>query len=661
MCGISGLFLSDNRYGALSNLCRAMVHTQQHRGPDDQGVWCSERAPIGFGHARLSILDLSPKGHQPMLSKSGRFAICYNGEVYNFKAIRDELTSLGHPFESECDTEVILAAIEEWGVVKSAQKMRGMFAFALWDERAKSLHLVRDRVGIKPLYYGWFAGGFAFASELHAMRAIPEWDAQIDRNALTMYMRYGYVPTPHSIYEGVFKLVPGSVLTLTEKQLISYDTKFSPFPNGREDSPKRFWEVESLYGDGSANPFQGGMEDAVEECERLLLEAIQARMISDVPLGAFLSGGIDSSTIVTLMQSLSSKPVHTFTIGIKDHAYDETSDARKLADFLGTEHTEHLLSHEDALAVVPKLQSYYDEPFADSSQIPTYLLSRITRQQVTVALSGDGGDEVFGGYNRYIHTPKLIRRLSCIPHMARRVLAGALMHGPWSLYGFGLNCLSPVLPEAMNDRWLEITIPKMADLLSSRNQNEFYGRVTLLWPTDNLVLNGRRTGTLLSAIDSNIFADGSHEMRCRDLLSYHPDDILTKVDRASMAASLEVRVPFIDHHVIEFATKLPESFVVGDGKGKLLLREILKKRLPESFSFGTNKRGFSIPLADWLRGPLKEWAASLITREKLISQGYLNVDLVQKTWNEHQSGAKEWAYRLWNVLMFQAFLEEHHS
>ncbi|QDT12271.1 Asparagine synthetase [glutamine-hydrolyzing] 1 [Planctomycetes bacterium K23_9] len=596
-----------------------------------------------------------------MHSNGGRFTITFNGEIYNFREIRSALESLGHGFKSDCDTEVILAAVEQWGLTEAVERLHGMFAFGLYDQRLQTLQLVRDRVGIKPLYYGWNDEGFMFASELHAMRTIQNWQPTINRDALCMFMRYGYVPTPYSIYENVYKLIPGSVLTLTKDELRSPAGGFSPFATDSSSSPSKYWSVEDVYESGGSNLFQGTLADAVAECENVLSDAIEARMVADVPLGAFLSGGIDSSTIVTLMQEKSSRPVKTFTIGIKDHAYDESSDAKKLADFLGTDHTEHFVSASDALDVVPNLQQYYDEPFADSSQIPTYLLSKITREHVTVALSGDGGDEVFGGYNRYIHAPKILDRLNWVPNLMRQGLAGALLHGPWSLYGAGLKLLSPVLPESMNDRWLEITIPKFADLLSSRSQREFYDRVTLLWPTDALVLNGHRTQTRLTDVDGLKFAAGSSEMRCRDLLSYHPDDILTKVDRASMAVSLEARVPFVDHKVLEFATRLPESFLTGNGKGKVVLRELLKSKLPDSFTFGKNKRGFSIPLADWLRGPLKEWAAALLDRQKIESQGFLNADLVQRTWDEHQSGTKEYAYRLWNVLMFQAFLEAHHS
>lgn len=656
MCGVVGNIVT--LAGAV-NHCRAMTLALRHRGPDGWSTWTSERGGLSLGHSRLAILDLSAAGRQPMHSASKRYTITFNGEIYNFRELRSELSSQGHSFSSDCDTEVILAAVEQWGISECTPRLFGMFAFAVYDNVTNEIHLVRDRVGIKPLYYGWYREGFAFASELHAFRAIPDWRAEIDRCALSMYMRYGYVPAPYSIYSDTYKLAPGTILTLKVDQILAR-SGFSPFPEETECSPKRFWSVEQVYNNGRKKPFAGSVEDSVCESERVLKAAVQARMIADVPLGAFLSGGIDSSTIVTLMQQSSPKPIKTFTIGVKDHAYDESSEAKRLADFLGTDHTEHYVSAADALDVVPNLQQYYDEPFADSSQIPTYLLSKITRQHVTVALSGDGGDEVFGGYNRYIHAPRTLNRLSRLPFSFRRAGAAALEYGPWGFYGLCLKAMSPVLPEAMNDRWLEITIPKFCNLLRARNQHEFYDSVTQLWPTDELVLGGGTTRTLMSSLKQDSFAVGSHEMRCRDLISYHADDILTKVDRASMAVGLEARVPFIDHRVIELAATFPENYLIRQGKGKLPLRQILQSHLPDTFQFGTAKRGFSVPLADWLRGPLRDWAEDLLCREKIQRQGYLNASLVRKTWEQHLSGSKEWAYRIWNVLMFQAFLEKHH-
>lgn len=661
MCGISGLFTDKpiDWTTTLTSIADRIIH----RGPDGQGIWFNSVSRIGFAHCRLAILDLSVAGHQPMHSKSGRFTICFNGEIYNYREIRSELVSLGHHFNSDCDTEVILAAVEQWGVANAPQRLRGMFAFAIWDEQMAQLHLVRDRVGIKPLYYGSVGSSFVFASELHAFRSLGSAELEIDRNALAMYMRLGYIPTPYSVYQNIFKLPQGTLLTISREQLANWGrVAFSPFPDDQSTvTPQRFWDVGQIYHTGFENSFHGSFNDAVLESEQLLDQAIRYRMIADVPLGAFLSGGIDSSVIVTLMQRASPQAINTFSIGVEGHSYDESADAERLATHLGTNHTKIFVTAQDALNVVPHLSEIYDEPFADSSQIPTYLLSKITRQHVTVALSGDGGDEVFGGYNRYIHGPQQLARLRYLPVPIRRILATALSRGPWWLYGAMLKILAPVLPSAINNRWLEITIPKLANLLESKSQREFYDRVTLLWPTEILVNGGKQLPTLLRDLDQRAFLPGSHEMRCRDILSYHADDILTKVDRASMAVSLEVRVPFIDHHVIAFAAKLPENYLIENGKGKLVLREILTRHLPDTFSFGTNKRGFSIPLADWLRGPLKDWAAELLDPQKLAAQGFLNANLVHQTWQQHQSGQREWAYRLWNVLMFQAFLEKHHG
>lgn len=637
-----------------------MTEALKHRGPDDQGAWSSSSNSIYLGHSRLAILDLSPKGRQPMHSASGRYTTTFNGEIYNFKELRKELIQAGHHFSSDCDTEVILAAMEQWGVESAVPKMYGMFALAVWDDLERKVTLIRDRVGIKPLYYGWYSDGFAFASELHALRAIPDWSPSIDRDALSMYVRYGYTPAPYSIYQNTFKLPPGTTLTINA-DASGCPQDFSPFPDEKGTSPKRFWNIESVFARAREQPFSGTFGEAVVETEEKVSEAIRARMIADVPLGAFLSGGIDSSTVVTLMQQQSSRPIKTFTIGVQDHAYNESNDARRLANFLGTDHTECFVTSQDALDVIPNLQKYYDEPFADSSQIPTFLLSKITRQHVTVALSGDGGDEVFGGYNRYIHAPQILRRLRLLPFPLRQAIAAGLTNGPWGFYGLVLRCLSPLLPESMNDRWLEITIPKLANLLNARNQREFYDQVTQLWPTNEIVLGGQTTRTLLTALQQDSFAEGSHELRCRDLLSYHPDDILTKVDRASMAVSLEARVPFIDHRVIEFAATLPEHYLVNDGHGKLPLRSLLSNRLPAEFEFSTAKRGFSVPLADWLRGPLRDWAETLLNEQRIEADAYLNAKLVRKTWEEHLHGSKEWAYRLWNILMFQSFLDAHHK
>ena len=660
MCGITGYFTAPNRKLArpVFDQIGRMTQPLSHRGPDDDGTWVEGN--VALGHRRLSILDTSSRGRQPMTSPSGRYVITYNGEVYNFQAIRDELVSFGFEFQTSTDTEVIVAATERWGPQGVVARLTGMFAYAIWDKQSRSLFLARDRVGIKPLYYGWFDGQFAFASELHAFRQLTDWMPKISRRALTLYLRYGYVPAPFSIYEKTYKLPQGSWLSLNQESLGRQPDEFSAYPDAHEACcPQRYWRVESTFNQGTWDVFSGTPQEGVEAAEAVLCHAVKQRMISDVPLGAFLSGGIDSAVIVTLMQAMSSEPVKTFTLGVEGHTYDESSDARRLSDILGTAHTEYRVTDSDALSVVESLNDIYDEPFADSSQIPTYLVSRITRKHVTVALSGDGGDEVFGGYNRYVYGPKMMRRFAWLPLRLRKQIGDAVRNGRWDRYESILRLLRPILPAAMNDRWLGITIPKIADLMASSDVDEAYDRLTADSRCDRF-LRDFHLGTPLVSFLPGVDGDaGVRSMMCRDLLSYHCDDILVKVDRASMSNSLEVRVPFVDHQVIDFATTLPHQMLIRDGQGKWPLRQILKKRVPD-YQVQESKRGFSVPLAQWLRGPLRDWCEGLLDTRRMEDEGFLNADVVASVWHEHLSEKKDWADSLWKVLMFQDFLNHQH-
>jgi asparagine synthase (glutamine-hydrolysing) len=654
MCGVVGILDKNNT--ALPSQVSRMIQAIRYRGPDDHGVWCDAVVGLGLGHARLSILDLSPEGHQPMVSVSGRFVISYNGEVYNFAELRSELEAGGTKFRGHSDTEVMLAAFETWGLEKSVQRFVGMFAFALWDRDTRVLHLVRDRLGIKPLYYGWTGGVFVFGSEMKVFEQVPGFERSIHRDSLAAFMRYGYVPEPWSIYQGIFKLPPGCLLS------IALDTpqSFSPDPeNGQVKlRPVRYWSARSVVESGAASFFMGTEQDAVEQLDRLLRDAIGLRMISDVPLGAFLSGGVDSSVVVALMQAQSTRPVKTFTIGFHEEDYNEAIHAAEVAKHLGTEHTELYVTPAEAMAVIPRLPDMYDEPFADSSQIPTYLVSQLARKHVTVALSGDGGDELFAGYNRYFWGRQLWRRVSWLPQSVRRGMAG------------GIRSVSPDVLDAIS-RKLRAVVPvmpsfgdklhKLAEILVMKDPETMYLGLVSLWKDPaHIVLGGQDLCTTLT--DRHRWADVKNftlQMMALDLVTYLPDDILTKVDRASMAVSLEARVPLIDHRVVEFAWRIPLSMKIKqEDEGKWLLRQVLHRYVPKHL-IERPKMGFGVPIAQWLRGPLRDWAEDLLNESRLRREGYFNPEPIREKWREHLSGQRNWQYLLWNVLMFQAWLTSH--
>lgn len=640
MCGIAGFWLRKETGDEPTEILHRMGNTLVHRGPDDSGIFFDKNAGLGLSFRRLSIIDLSAEGHQPMASASGRYTTIFNGEVYNYESIREELGP--QQWRGHSDTEVMLAAIERWGLEAAVRRFIGMFAFALWDSFERRLHLVRDRIGIKPLYYGHVDGSFVFASELKALIVFPGFQAAIDRDSLAAYMRCAYVPSPHSIYVGIHKLHPGHILTLSSPQA-------SPVLSA-------YWSAEEVARNGVKSRLQGGDEEIIEQLREKLADAVRLRMIADVPLGAFLSGGIDSSTVVALMQSQSSRPVKTFTIGFHEGKYNEAAHARKIAEHLGTEHTEFFLTPQDALDVVPLLPSMYDEPFADSSQIPTHLVSKLARGHVTVALSGDGGDELFCGYPRYDFVHSLWNALRKIPGPIARS-AAKLMHSvPSALINNTAGRLP--LPGRLRQTPGE-KLYRLADHLLAQDPAEIYLRAITMWPDPSaVVLNSHEHGSVPEAIRRFADMPDVREMAMlTDLTNYLPDDILTKVDRASMALGLEARVPLLDHRIVEFAWRLPLHLKIRNGKTKWALRQVLYRHVPAEL-VERPKMGFGVPVDLWLRGPLRQWAEDLLAPETLGRHGYFSVEPIRQKWKEHVSGSREWHYVLWPVLMFQAWLAE---
>lgn len=623
---------------------RLMTDCLAHRGPDDSGIWCDESAGIGLGHRRLSIIDLSPAGHQPMPSRTDRYWTVFNGEIYNFKELRDELASSGATFRGHSDTEVILEAIERWGIAGAVPRFAGMFALAIWDRTERALHLVRDRLGEKPLYYGWLDRTLIFGSELKGLKAHPQWDGEIDRGSLALFLRHNYIPAPYSIYRNVRKVMPGTILTFR-----SPESSVSPVE-------RVYWSARQVAEAGFAEPLAETGNNLVELCEARLSDTVRQEMVSDVPLGAFLSGGIDSSLIVALMQANSSRPVKTFTIGFHVDEFNEAHDAKLVAAHLGTEHTELYVTPEETLAVIPRLPTLYDEPFADSSQIPTFLVAQLARQHVTVALSGDGGDEMFGGYHRYFLGQRLWSGLRRIPAPMRRGMARgirAVSPGQWDSVFAGVNRALPSRRMALRGERAH----KLAGVLSVESSEQLYQGLVTHWPEPSAVtLGAAEPLTMLTDPDrSTRMSDFVSRMMYLDMVSYLPDDILVKVDRATMGVSLESRAPFLDHRVVEFAWRLPMRVKVRDGVGKWILRRILERHVPTAL-FERPKMGFGVPIDRWLRGPLKEWAGDLLEPSVLRRDGFFDEREITLKWNEHQSGAMNWQYLLWDVLMFQAWL-----
>ena len=646
MCGIAGLLdLTRGETGeALAATAGGMIATLAHRGPDDEGVWVDAQSGVALGHRRLSILDLSAAGHQPMVSTSGRYVLTYNGEIYNFKEIARELSARGHRFRGGSDTEVMLAAIEREGLERALERCNGMFAFALWDRQERKLHLGRDRLGEKPLYYGWVGHSFLFGSELKALRAHPGFRPTIDRGALLLYFRHNCIPAPYSIYSGISKLPPGTVLTL------SGDAS----ARGREVVTP-YWSAQQVAEDGAREPFGASASELTDELDRLLTDAVGIRMHADVPLGAFLSGGIDSSLVVSLMQAQSGQRVKTFTIGLEDSAYDEAREAARVAHHLGTDHVEVQLTRQDALDVIPELPVLYDEPFGDSSQIPTFLVSQIARRDVKVSLSGDGGDELFAGYNRYSWTAPIWRASRWAPRPARRGMARAVTALSQETWDDLFRRLSVVLPPRLNVRIPGYKMHKLASVLPARSIEEIYLLLTSHWKQPELLVPGATSPPSLIT-DRQRWPNHSNpveRMMYLDLVTYLPDDILVKVDRATMGVSLEGRVPLLDPRVVEFAWRLPLSLKLNQGQGKWLLRKVLHRYVPPEL-VERPKMGFGLPVGQWLREGLRPWAEELLSETRLRRDGLLDPAPVRALWSRHVSGDGDHQYELWDVLMLQA-------
>lgn len=642
MCGIAG-FLSTSAPADCEAILRGMTTRIQHRGPDDSGFWFDRRQGVALGHRRLSIVDLSAAGHQPMASQSGRFQLVYNGEIYNHRLLRKELEDGGRApnWRGHSDTEVMLAAFEAWGVEAALARFNGMFALALWDVQKGVLTLACDRFGEKPLYFGWQQGSFLFGSELKALYAHPHFAGTVNRDALTLYLRHNYIPAPHSIWQNIAKLEPGHYVHVR--------------PGDTAATPKAYWTLIETVTGALANPLPDTPE-TVDRLEALLMDAVGLRMDADVPVGAFLSGGIDSSLITALMQAQSPRPVKTFTIGFEDPAFNEADHARAIAAHLGTDHTELIARPQDALDALSRLPKIWDEPFSDSSQIPTLLVSQLTRRHVTVSLSGDAGDEIFGGYNRYVHAERLRSMTQSIPGPVRRAVAAGF-DSP--VMGALLQAIRPALPGRYRRMNLPGRLAKVSEVLRCNGPDELYRRlISHDIAPEALVLDGREPAGILGIRRPDL-GDFRETMMYLDTLSYLPGDILAKVDRASMAVSLESRVPFLDPRIVEFAWRLPLSAKLSDGVGKRILRTILYRHVPREL-IDRPKMGFGVPLGAWLTGPLRDWRHALLDPQRIASEGFFDPGRVAALQQDiEKGGSNATVYRIWDIMMFQVWLDEY--
>lgn len=630
MCGITGYLLREGSeyVDRMERITHAMVDSLRHRGPDHKGQWADEEERVSLGHTRLSILDLSPAGLQPMVSQNGRFALTYNGEIYNYREIADRLDGEGIQFKGHSDTEVLLEAVSMWGIDATLRMSNGMFAFAIWDRQAKELVLARDRIGKKPLYYGWQNGNFFFTSELRALQHHPAYHAKINRNALASFFRYSYIPCPQSIYCDIQKLPQGSYVIIN--------------PAKKHTTSSRYWSIDQIpQGKDNSSPLTD--EDAIGTCNTRIRNAVKRRLISDVSLGAFLSGGVDSSLVVSHMQAVSSQPAKTFTIGFHEEKFNEAPKAKAIARHLGTEHSEYYVSSDELIEYIPDLAKTYDEPFSDISQLPSFVVCKLARQAVTVCLSGDGGDEFFCGYDRYDSAMQKWSRLSKQPDWLRKMAAGTI---------------APIISlNQHNDQ-----MRRLSRLLRCQSALDVFKlRSERLVNADTLVLGSNRSDGL--HIDPTGFQCNDNQleqMMRHDVEAWLADDILVKMDRASMANSLEIRNPLLDYEFASYALSLPLRFKQRDGVSKWLLKECLKQFVPEELTKGA-KRGFSVPISGWLKGPLRDWAEELLSQSKISQAGYLNPKIVQSLWKSFLSGQNRYRSAVWSILMFQAWLEEHHQ
>jgi asparagine synthase (glutamine-hydrolysing) len=663
MCGLAGILSMQSNRDILSNVSK-MTSRLIHRGPDDYGYWCEQN--IGMGHRRLSVIDLTDTGAQPMKSSCGRFIIVYNGEIYNHHELRKSLNNENNSlkWQGRSDTETLLNSIIHWGVDEALCKLKGMFAFALWDKAEMKLVLARDRIGEKPLYWGWAGKDFIFGSELKSLHAHPECPKSVCIEALTQYLRFLYIPAPRSIHPGIYKLEPGTILTITND--LPTEPPKKPIRPGEKYgslSIRRYFNLNSEIENGIRNLIQDEHE-AIFETERVLAKAVKSQMNSDVPLGAFLSGGVDSSLIVALMQKQSEKAIQTFTIGFEEQNYDESNHAAAVAKHIGTIHTKMEVNATNAKDIIYKLPSIYDEPFADSSQIPTHIVSSLARKHVTVALSGDGGDEFFGGYNKYIHGPKLWSYMSCIPFPLRILLGQLLKKIPMNLWDFFGNGYNKIRLGSKGIGDLENKINLLSDRMQYiQNIDDLYFNMSSVAWTEPTSLCLNKVKEPHSQLNDNlpeaILRDPVMRMMAQDMRSYLPDDILCKVDRAAMAVSLETRTPFLDPEMISLSMRIPSSMKINNNEGKKPLREVLYKYVPKEL-IDRPKAGFKIPIGNWLRGHLREWAEANLSKQRLSNEGYMNPDIIQNIWKEHLSGKKDWTSKLWPILMFQTWKDEIH-
>ena len=654
MCGFAGFFSNrevageENRNVILNRMGDAI----SHRGPDDSGIWNNPEKTLGIVHRRLSIIDLSDAGKQPMESVSGRFIIAFNGEIYNHQLLRKQIQQTQfseNNWRGYSDTEVLLICIELWGLEKTLQKIVGMFAFVLLDKKEGELYLVRDRIGEKPIYYGFQKNTFLFGSELKAIKEHPDFQNIIDRNSITLQLRYSCIPAPYSIYKGIRKLLPGTFIRISvanEKQSLNNLPK--PIP---------YWSLKDVVVAGRENPFLGSDIEAVDTLDNLLNQSIQQQMVADVPVGAFLSGGIDSTSVVAIMQAQSSRPIQTFTIGSDVQNYNEAIHAKSIAKYLGTDHSELYVSSQDALNVIPYLPTLYDEPFSDFSQIPTFLISKLASKKVTVSLSGDAGDELFGGYNRYIGTSQWWERINKIPYWLRVFLSSSILSISPKKWDSFEKVATKIIPRQLSSGGFGNNLQKIGSVLSVKDSKSLHHHFVSNWSfPEEVVINGIEP--ILPAINTEFYLDNVvSQMMAIDTLNYLPDDILVKLDRAAMSVSLETRIPFLDHRVLEFAWTLPLSMKVRSGQGKWVLRQVLNKYVPNKL-VDKPKMGFSLPVDNWLRGPLKDWAEDLLDEKRLIREGYFHPAPIRQKWLEHKSGKHNWQHHLWDVLIFQSWLQE---